>query len=730
MTQHVIKKILSSAYHKKEKMRPVVNLCRKYKGVLPSSQTTESYESEVTRQISVKLLALGGEFATCHETFALLMFSRHYIFNGSTLRVYANNVPKECPLVCVAIFDTSRDGRLSFECIHLISRTQWQKATFSDVHYKSFQLKHLLTISLIALPEDNQPLSGSPSSDDVMAMQIERSTLTKSTACLEAEAAQEYTGFQPFFLASQFQHLVDLSIQATTATGSQEEEDDDDEDEAPQLESSTTKDEEAYHYADNRTPYLSYYVQFTIDVCLFQRCFAKHYALKKKMMLHYQTSIKARHHDTMFLFLAQMIERSSKQKTYQAHVPRKEVNHGEILAHLIEADWHREWLATEIFLFHACQWHSVLEKSGNRVNEHVAFMRARVPEVFWSNWYAYEENGLYWQEDVENGLFRVKVEWLYREEFASILTSQPFIKGFAYLTREAFARLFMPALYRLLLEDCFVYLFLVYRSKSDEFNLERYDLQALRVSFQYSDVECHDIHAALKNFKLTNAIGLFDCVAEAGNPSSPVIRKWFKTRPEFDLSGDCLPNDDSRRIAWQYNRLARETMPDIEDLASGKALPACMRQIMTRATPFKIGNTDRINLMRPLIELAYNREEAVNFFGKRTSVNHEHAAYVGDMSTTYDYFEKVRRSQMTLTGTSCQSFGCTSIINVKPDKKNVFTCPYAQRERQKEPGNTRKFEWEEKKMFMNECAATLSRPLESGVYLQHPVQYVMHQLNK
>lgn len=721
-------------------MRSVVNLCRKYKGVLPSSQATASDESDVRRQISAKLLALGGEFAACHETFGLLLFNKHYIFNGNTLRVYASDVPKETSMVCIVIFDTSRDGHLSFECIHLISRTQWQKATLADVHYKSFQLKHLLTISLASSSspkeetQSSQPLSGSSSIDDVMAMQIERSTLTKSTVCLETEAAQEYTAFQPFFLASQFQHLVDLSIRATA--GSEDEEDDEEDDDDPAPESvRTTKDDDAYLYADNRVPYLSYYVQFTIDVCLFQRCFAKHYALKKKMMLHYQMSIKERHHDAMFLFLAQMIERSSKQKTYHAHIPHKEVNHGEVLAHLIEADWHREWLAAELFLFHACQWHLVLQASGDRVREHVAFMRARVPEIFWSNWYAYEENGFYWQEDVENGLFRVKAEWLYREEFTAIVASQPFIKGFAFLTREAFARLFMPALYRLLLEDCFVYLFLVYRSKSsDEFNLERYDLEALRVSFKYSDIECHDIHTALKNFKLNNAIGLYDCVAEAGNPSSPVIRKWFKTRPEFDLSSDRGGNvlsssTDGRRIAWQYNHVSRDTMPDIEDLANSNALPACMKQIMSRKAPFKMGNTDRINLMRPLIELAYPRDEAVNFFGRRAPVNQEHASYVGDMSTTYDYFDKVRRSQMALTGTSCQSFGCTSIINVRPDKKNVFTCPYAQQQRAKEPGNT-KFEWEEKKVFMNQCAATLARPLEQGVYLQHPVQYVLHQLNK
>lgn len=688
-------------------MRLVNTLCGKYKGVLPSCDVTKAYESDLNNQIHGNLRELGGEFAACQETYSLLLFSKHFIFNGNTLRLYASNVPVESGLVCVAVFDMSHAGDLSFECIHLISRTQWQKATIADSYYKSFSLKHLLTIRLGDRNVPSSP-SSSTSSDDVMTMQIERSKLTHSSVNIEADAAQEYTDFQPFWLATQFHRLIDFSI---TKDNNEEEE------------TSTSEEEE-------RTSYLENYVQFTIDVCLFQRCFVKQTALKKKMMLYYQRMIAGHHHDVMFLFIAQMVQRSSKQKTYQAHMHHKEANLGETLAHLIEADWHREWLAAELFLFHACQWHSVLQASGNeRLREHVAFMRARVPEVFWSNWYAYEENSVYWRLE-ENGLFRVKAEWLYQEEFAAIVASQPFIRGFAYLTSEIFTRLFMPTVYRLLMEDTFRYLFLVYQ-KGSEFCLERGDIDALRVSYRYSEADCYDVHEALKKFKLTNALGLYDCVASAGNISTPVIRKWFKTRPEFDLSskrGDMAIDGDARRIAYQYKQPIRETMPDIEDLVN--ALPACMRQSMvTRATPFKMGNTDRVNLMRPMIDLGYGREEAVGYFARRAAPNNEYAPYVSDMNTTYDYFAGIHHTQAALTGINCQSFGCTSLINVRPDNKNGFTCFYAQRERLKEPGKTR-FDWEDKKRFMNECAATLNRPLPDGVYLQHPVQYVLHQLNK
>lgn len=701
-----------------EKLRLVLVSTRKYKGILPLSPAiTGAYEESLHNEIHAKLHDLGGEFAACQATYVLRLFCKTHIFNGTTLRLYASDVPAECPLVCVAIFTVDREASLVFECIHLISRVQWQKATLVDTHYKSFALKHLLTIQLNRAPPS--PLSSSSSSDDVMSMQVERSTLTHSAINIEAEAAQEYTVFQPFWLATQLQRIMAFSIKTNAL-------DDDEEDE--EEESSINEEERR----DERAPYLSYYVQLTIDVCLFQRCFAKHLALKKKLLLYYQAHIKQHHQDMMFLFIAQMIQRSSKQKTYQTQQHRKEVNLGETLVTQLECEWRREWLATELFLFHACQWHSVLRDSGERIKEHVALMRARIPEIFWPSWYAYEDDrGLYWYEDASTGTIKVKAEWLYQEEFSAILAVMPLKQGYTHLTQEAFTRLFMPCLYRLLLEDCLRYLFLVYHGAHDDYGVERYDLERLREFYCYSELECHEVLQALQKFKLTNAVGLYDCAAEIGNISSPVLRKWAKTQPAFDLSrGDGVGNGDDRRIAWRYRAVQRDAMPDIEDLVcTERTLPACMRQVMLRATPFKMGNNDRINLMRLLIELGYTCDEAVGFFAKRAAANHEHAKYVEDMTNTYNYFAKLHRTETALTGSQCHSFGCSSLINVRPDTKNSFTCPYAQRERLRDPSKTR-FEWQEKMPLINECAATLSHALEQGEYLQHPVQYVLHQLSK
>jgi hypothetical protein len=142
-----------------------------------------------------------------------------------------------------------------------------------------------------------------------------------------------------------------------------------------------------------------------------------------------------------------------------------------------------------------------------------------------------------------------------------------------------------------------------------------------------------------------------------------------------------------------------------------------------------MGHTDRINVVKYLIDMAYSREEVVEFLCR--GHQQDRADYQLLIGSIYDSFLKEKRiNKRQLIYTQHHSFNCSSLINTVPQQveKNFLRCQFAVDYESKHKTPRRKYTHDEKDGFRLQCGATLARPLKWGT--KHPVQYTLEQIKK
>lgn len=665
----------------------VERITKQYNGLLLpgaySHLTLQTYEQDLIQRLdtnpAVKLLA---------KQATLLFYSSRYLFR-SQMMLYTPVVTNDFKLLCIAFFTVNKTSdSLHFDKFCLITRLEWERATITDLIYRTFWSNKLTTIDLMMTK--TLPLSRSLAySSDSISMIAEDEENEEECNASDVPANQ----FRLFWLHESL---------------SKEEEEDVEPSELPENE------------------YLTHYTVYLIDVLVWQRYFSElGYTLKKRMLHHY-ASVIGEHHSVMtLLFITQMIEHSSGKLTRRAHQTRKDCDrYNDWFIELSETLFYRQWLDAELFLFKNGQWHKDLFQQTRQIQEHIHFIEVHMPSALHNNWISYTVNnnrGMYWLE-TSVGLYQIAANWLFKPEFSDLLQVLPIEEGYTYISTQVFQTVFMPTLYRYILEDVYRCLFFLHHQEEEA--EVRNALLTLRQRYQYKWNDMIELHACLEECNISNATSIYDCVAtlRSGNVNSPATKKMLKRRTEFDLSKSRVNIDDSKKVPWYERVITRNDVPDIEDLGEKKLVPPCMTRIFDakQSRPY-LGHTDRLNAVRYLIDMAYTKKEVIHFLCQGFEQN---ASYMVEIAENYDRFARVKRINAKQLTSQHHSFGCRSIINTVPTQKekNPLRCPYAD----KACGNSvrrKDFSKEEVEVFTIECGKTLNRPPMYGV--KHPVNFYL-----
>jgi hypothetical protein len=454
-------------------------------------------------------------------------------------------------------------------------------------------------------------------------------------------------------------------------------------------------------------------------------------------MLRYYASVIGEHHSEMTLmFISQMIIHSSTQLGNRAHQIRKDtIRYGDWLVELCDTRFYKEWLDAEVFLFKNAHWHKDLVTQVVQIQEHVAFISSCLPASLHNNWFHYnvviEEEKLFYWRQISTNSYQISVNWLFKREFGELLQTLEMEDGYTIITTQIFQTVFMPLLYKCMLEDVYRALFYLHHQNAGatfEEGEVRRALIKLRNRFHYDREMMQELQACLEECRTNSATSLFECAARLhdGNVRSPSTKKMLKKRPEFDLSKELTENRE-QQVPWYERVIVREDMPDIEDLGKKELVPPCMRTIFNvpdgKMGP-KLGHFDKMNVVKYLIDLAYTKKEVIYFLCR--GWEHE-PSYMVEIANKFDSFSAEKRHNTAQINRQHHSFNCNRLINTVPvqAEKNPLRCPYADAACG-DSGRRKTFEYKEKKVFMNQCGTSLKRPLMYGT--EHPVQYTLAQI--
>jgi hypothetical protein len=657
----------------------VVGLCEKYYGFLPHQELSGRYPLLLEYEATMRQRLEERRDALVFKKPSVLLFNKRYVFNNQQLRVYTPAVSSESDLICLAIFlCRPRKSELVFTHLHMITRSQWDLASISNEHYKAFDLTQTLVIPLMKMTVESSSPPPKLSLSSSSTLSCSSSSLASSLEMsidMPFPKQDERSQFTLFWIHEQLNKEEDVGV------GS-----------------------------------LQQYIQFVIDVFAWQRFLHKSEHVKQKMVRHYAQLIKNQHSRLALLFLHQMIEMSSDAMTAENMSKRKEASEGEIFYDSIAALFLHEWIACEVFLFHHFQWYREREAIHRALHEHVIFMATALSPALLPAWFDYtidEEGREFWQETSEH-TYKLKSEWLYKQEFEKLLTDQPIQQGYIYISEVLFATLFLPSLYRCVLTSVHHYLYFIHHSGPLKFIKERRLLSSY--SSSYTKEELTSLYTLLASHKLQSQTTLLECAEKLGDLSTPVLRHLLKIKQKQQEKEE----GTVAFVPWYEKKVQRDMLPDLEDLGKGDLLPPCLKEVFGKE---HIGNMDRVNVSRYLMDLAYSKEEVVEFLCKGADRQYTHA-----VSSTYDHFYNKQKKNNN-TQTKCQSFGCSSIINMGPQgDKNIFRCHFEA----KTNGAVRRknHDINDKREFMTACRASLTLNAPSEDYIQHPVHYVLLQLQK
>lgn len=662
----------------------------KYRGVMfPGAfhhLTLQEHEQEFLERLREK-----GQT----EDVTLLMYNSRHMFREQIL-VHREAVSNDMVLLCIALFTVNRSSdSIHFDQFCLVTRAEWDKATVSEKLYRTLYVNRLLKIDLRGGQESPPPLLLSRSlaySSDSISMTADEEVNEEECNVLDIPPGQ----FRLFWLHEVIEDSVDEGKEAVS----------------------------------EENDYLIHYTAFLFDVLVWQRFFSDYgNELKKRMLKHYASVIGEHHSAMTLLFISQVIQQSSGSLTERMHQERKDSQrYNDWFIELSETRFYKQWLEAEVFLFKCAQWHKdLLHQKAAELQQHIHYITLHLPSALHNNWISYtvdDKASLYWLE-VTPGTFKVSGNWLFKPEFDSLLEVLPLENGFIHMSSQVFQTIFMPTLYRCTLEDVYRCLFYLHHTKEEVTS----PIFKLRMRYHCSYEKMKELARCLQACNLSSATSIFDCVATLrdGNVNSPATKKMLKKRAEFDQSRRTENKDgSSHRVPWSERVIVREDLPDIEDLGSKGLVPPCMSTIFdtSKAVRPRLGNNDKMNITKYLIDLAYSKMEVIHFLGKGYE---QDASYLIEIANKYDSFSRAKRMNTLQITTQHHSFYCSSIINTMAvnAEKNHLRCPFADKQCS---GSARRkdFKDNEKEVFREACGKTLRRP--SLYPISHPVQYSLFQL--
>lgn len=672
------------------------SVCQQFKGVLMRNAYSHPKLKELESQMSDSL-AQNTRIATLAKAPCLVLYNRRspYITKNQLL-LHRDAVPQESDLICLALFDTQRE-RLQFSDYYILPRAQWDKTTLVQSCYRPLNLQHLSRVDLFGeetaadIPMD-EPSSLSSSSTTITDDELDANNLE------EAPPNPLLGALGPFWLHAHIDGMV--------------------------AESTPPND------------YLYKYVQVVLDMVVWRRYYSEDERLKRKTLAYYAQNVESHHNAMTLLFASQMCEHSGQEVSEGLHRGRKDCKQGEWFMDLANTRLSREWMQMQMALFRECRWYSLFlgdEQAAtlHQLYQHVAFIRRAMPRPLWPTWFSYTVEGgggVYWMELADCN-YVVKAEWILKPAFDPLVCSLLVEKGYAQLSPQLFQTVFLPLLYQCVLEDVHHYLLYVYHSGDTSTNVARDTLRQLRDAYGHSWEEMKGLDSLVQKCLLYNPQSVHALAAEVGDPSSPVMRKMIKTRPEFDLSR--TPEEVNASAKWFERHIRREDVPDIEDLGNRKLAPPCMQRVFGKEQRPYMGHSDRINVVKYLIDMAYGREEVVEFLSRGVVIRqHEKAEYQQLIGNIYDSFLKEKSiNRRQLIYTQHHSFNCNSLINTVPQQadKNFLRCQFAVDYETTHKTPRRKYDHKEKEVFRLACGATLPQPLKWGT--KHPVQYTLQRID-
>ena len=653
-------------------------ICKQFKGVLMRNTYAHPQLKEQERQLTESLRQNTKISSVAKQPCLVLYNSRPcYIVNKQFL-LHRDAVTPGCDIICLAFFHTLRE-RLQFTEYYLLPRAYWDKVSVVQSFYKPLHLQHLGKVDLL---ERN---------DEEMVVEEERSFLTHSSTTITEEVEKEspFTEIRPFWLHQELEERDQCQLPPNN--------------------------------------YLCQYMQVVIDTIICRRYYSDLHSLKKKGLAYYATRIQGHHAAMTLLFISQLVEHSGATVTNAIHAARKDCKEGEWFLDLATPRLYQEWLDMQVCLFKECRWHTAMAEDSDQLREHITFMRRSLPQTLWPAWLSYtvDDTQEYWLELVDTN-YVVRVEWLLKPAFDSLLCRLLVEKGYAQLSPQLFQTVFLPLLYQCVMDDVRHYLFYVYYAGDASTNVTRDNLRRLRDAYTHSRDEMKALDAQIQKCVLYSPQSLFSLAAEAGDISSPVVRKMIKTRPEFDLSR--TKDELDATTPWYERHIQRQEVPDIEDLGNKKVAPPCMQRVFGKEERPKMGYNDRMNVVRYLIDMAYTKEEVTHFLCR--GYKQDKGEYELLIGSIYDSFVKEKRlNRDQRIHTQHHSFSCSSLINTVPTRtdNNFLRCQFAVDYEEENATPRRKYNDKEKDVFRFQCGATLKEPLKWGT--KHPVQYSLLRID-
>lgn len=665
-------------------------ICNQFKGVLMRDAYSHPKLKELESQMSQRLRENTKICAIAKQPCLVLYNRRNCYVVRDQLLLHKDAVPPESDFICLAFFNTQLE-RLQFKDYYLLPRAQWDKVTVVQSCYKPLNLQHLARINLFGDDDEVAP-------QEPLSPQSLSSSSTTITDDEVGENPEEGVPNPALTMLGPF--WIHTYIDGMTA-----------ETNAP-------------------NEYLYKYIQLILDLVVWRRYYSDDERLKRKTILYYARNVEHHHNAMTLLFASQMAEHSGRDVSEGVHRGRKDCGQGEWFMELANTRLSREWIDTQMALFRECRWYSLFieETTLYQLYQHIAFIRHAMPRSLWPGWFSYTiegGNGVYWME-LADCTYVVKAEWILKPAFDPLVYSLVIEKGYAQLSPQIFQTVFLPLLYQCVLEDTHQYLLYVYHAGDVSTNVARDTLRHLRDAYSHTREEMKELDALLQKYSLYNPQGVHTLAAEVGDISSPVMRKMVKTRPEFDLSRSTEEMNAS--VKWFERHIRREDVPDIEDLGNKKLAPPCMQRVFGREQRPYMGHSDRMNVIKYLIDMAYSREEVVEFLCR--GHQQDKADYQLLIGNIYDSFLKEKRiNRRQLIYTQHHSFGCSSLINTVPQQaeKNFLRCQFAVDYEATNNTPRRKYNHTEKDAFRLQCGATLAQPLKWGT--KHPVQYTLQRIN-
>lgn len=461
------------------------------------------------------------------------------------------------------------------------------------------------------------------------------------------------------------------------------------------------------------------YVSFLCDHVLLTTQYhlrAERQKLEEKVLRRYnQRGAEKRHRPLLFAFLSQVILHDARRSVVASDslqcgltLPGKDlttVRHmppEKLTCRLVE-----ECIAFEMFLFQHWE-HAECGESlalfAQHIDAHVQFMKDMALDGFplpvWIGHYHVNEKGAprYWQR--REDLYEVRFEWLVHVTDLSPETGKTCHHGLITLTHAQFCRHFVPHLYRESLFDVCRLLMMQAIQKGVDCR-ERSLFPIAESGFKES------VFDALPMVTGREMTGFYLYNLTHGDPCSPVTKRMI----EYD------------RLMDEKKALEREgcgatgvdrPMPDIEDLP--RYLPPCLKPFI--GTRVHLKDQDRYTVIKYLIDMGYSEADMLRSLGENNDKN----ALRGQYHWSKRKWEKTQPERTSLN--------CGGIANINTDDGNSVRCPYESRCTKKGDRKRRDYNTGEKREFKNQCARSLKLSYERGEYLNHPIDYVQHKLNK